>query len=87
MLRISRTNSSEQDVVFHLEGKLIGPWVNELASRCTMARQEGCRISLDLTDVLFADRPGVALLRALRKGGVVLAGCSMLISEQLSRGP
>jgi ABC-type transporter Mla MlaB component len=85
MLRISRIDSSAGDVILRLEGKLIGPWVNELKSCCAIVCKEGRRLSLDLTDVLFADRTGVALLRALQESEVVLAGCPPLISEELNR--
>jgi hypothetical protein len=85
MLRISRTESSAGDVILRLEGKLIGPWVNELKSCCAIVFDEGRRLSLDLTDVLFADRAGLALLRTLQESDVELAGCPALISEELHR--
>jgi hypothetical protein len=85
MLRISRIESYAGEVILRLEGKLIGPWVNELKSCCAIISKEGLRLSLDMTDVSFADRKGVALLRALQKSEVVLEGCPPLISEELNR--
>jgi hypothetical protein len=85
MLRISRIESSAGDVILRLEGKLIGSWVNELKSCCAIVSDEGRRLSLDMTDVLFADRTGLALLRTLQESDVVLAGCPALISEELHR--
>jgi hypothetical protein len=85
MLRISRIESSAGDVILRLEGKLIGPWVSELKSCCAIVCQEGHRLSLDMTDVLFADRTGLALLRTLQESDVVLTDCPALISEELDR--
>jgi hypothetical protein len=85
MLRISRIDSSTGDVILRLEGKLIGPWVNELKSCCAIVDNEGRRFSLDMTDVLFADRMGLALLRALQESNVALTGCTPLLSEELRR--
>jgi ABC-type transporter Mla MlaB component len=72
-------------VILRLEGKLIGPWVSELKACCAIVCQEGHRLSLDMTDVVFADRTGLALLRSLQESHVVLAGCPALISAELDR--
>lgn len=86
MLRISRIVSSSGEVVLRLEGSLIGPWVDELRRSCTAVCNEGGQLSLDLTEVLFADSAGLALLRTLRKSNVGLVGCSPFLAEQLNRG-
>jgi hypothetical protein len=85
MLRISRIESSTGDVILRLEGKLIGPWVNELKSCCAIVCNEGRRLSLDMTDVLYTDWRGLALLRTLQESNVALAGCTPFLSEELSR--
>jgi ABC-type transporter Mla MlaB component len=86
MLRISRIESSPGEVILRLEGSLIGPWVNELRSCCAAVSNNGHQLSLDLTELLFVDCEGLALLRTLRKCNVGLAGCSLLLAEQLNRG-
>jgi hypothetical protein len=83
MLRISRIESSSGKVILRLEGKLIGLWVDELRSCCAAVFNNGDQLSLDMTDVLFADGKGLVLLRALRESNVGLAGCSPLLAEQL----
>ena len=83
MLRISRIESSPGQVILRLEGRLIGPWVNELRSCCATVCNDGHQLSLDLAEVLFADCKGLALLRTLRKSNVGLVGCSPLLAEQL----
>ena len=88
MLRISRIESSSGEVVLRLEGSLIGPWVDELRSSCAAVCNNERQLSLDLTEVLFADSKGLALLRTLRlrRSNVGLAGCSPFLTEQLNRG-
>lgn len=66
MLRISRIESSSGKVILRLEGRLIGLWVDELRSCCAAVCNNGDQLSLDMTDVLFADEKGLVLLRALR---------------------
>lgn len=83
MLRISRIESSSGKVILRLEGRLIGLWVDELRSCCAAACNNGDQLSLDMTDVLFADGKGLVLLRALRESNVGLAGCSPFLAEQL----
>ena len=79
-------NEVPGEVILRLEGSLIGPWVNELRSCCAAVDNNGRQLSLDLTEVLFADSEGLALLRTLRRSNVGLAGCSPFLTEQLNRG-
>ena len=68
--------------VLHLEGQLIGPWVDELERTCD--RLLATRpVTLDLADVSFVERRGVHLLRTLGTRGVPLLRCSPLVAEQL----
>jgi hypothetical protein len=83
MLRISRIESASSKVVLRLEGRLIGPWVDELRWCCAAVCKNGDELSLDMTEVLFADYNGLVLLRALRESKIGLAGCSPLLAEQL----
>jgi anti-anti-sigma regulatory factor len=57
-----------------LQGKLVGPWVEELRS-CWKKKhrvRNGRRCVLDLNDVMFIDKSGERLLRALSKRGAQL---------------
>lgn len=83
MLKISVTNQSDEATQFHLEGKLVGPWVEELRrlSEEALARQEA--VSLDLEKVWFIDAQGIALLRDLAERRVAQLNCSQFISQQL----
>lgn len=65
-----------------LEGRLIGPWVEELARACA-APGEATGLTLDLERVAFVDRRAAGLLQGLRERGVRLRGCSPFLREQL----
>ena len=83
MLKISVMSESREATSFHLEGKLVGPWVEELRrlSDAALARSEA--VSLDLEKVWFVDSQGIALLRDLAKQKVAQLNCSQFISQQL----
>ena len=83
MLKISVTSQSSEGTSFQLEGKLVGPWVEELRrlSDAALARSEA--VSLDLEKVWFVDSQGIALLRELAKQKVAQLNCSQFISQQL----
>lgn len=81
MLRMTRTQS-KQIVTFRLEGKLLGPWVDELAA--TIGVEPSLeRVELDLTDLTFVDMPGATLLRALIGQGVKVAKRSDFVAAML----
>ena len=86
MLKISVTNQSNEATQFRLEGKLVGPWVEELRrlSDEALARQKA--VSLDLEKVWFIDAQGIALLRDLAEKRVSQLNCSLFISRQLKKG-
>lgn len=83
MLKISVTSQSDEATSFQLEGKLVGPWVEELRrlSEAALARSEA--VSLDLEKVWFVDSQGIALLRDLANQDVAQINCSQFISQQL----
>jgi ABC-type transporter Mla MlaB component len=77
------TSESSEATTFQLEGKLVGPWVEELRrlSNAALARSEA--VSLDLEKVWFVDSHGIALLKDLAKQKVAHLNCSQFISQQL----
>jgi anti-anti-sigma factor len=85
MLLISRPEMGEQTVTLRLEGQLVGPWVDELRKTARKFQNNGHRLTLDLSDVTFADSTGVGLLLDLQQQAVSLAGCSPFLEEQLKR--
>jgi len=83
MLRISSPESDEQAVTLLVEGQIVGPWVDELSKTIEQLLNQGRFLTLDLTEVTFADGNGVALLLDLRQRTVSISGCSPFLSEQL----
>src|SRR5262245_358598 len=62
---VATTNGSKR---LKVEGRLAGPFVEELARAATGDRSE--TVAIDLADVTFVDQRGVELLRSLRMDGV-----------------
>jgi ABC-type transporter Mla MlaB component len=79
MLRITRTQDADT-TSYRLEGKLLGPWVDELASSLAVESTPLQSIQLDLTNVTYADCAGAALLRSLVQRGARIAHCSSFVA-------
>jgi ABC-type transporter Mla MlaB component len=86
VLKISVTNQSSEATQFQLEGKLVGPWVEELRRLSDEALALRKAVSLDLEKVWFIDAHGIALLRDLATKRVSQLNCSQSISQQLKEG-
>jgi hypothetical protein len=67
-----------------LEGKLLGPWVDELSRACEELRIPPHCLRLDLADVTFVDSIGLELLDELVQRGVTIVGCSGFITDLLN---
>jgi ABC-type transporter Mla MlaB component len=84
MLRITVVESSEGAVTLRVEGRMTGPWVEELRAACNVHTfPDDVQVSLELADISFADAAGIALLRELRNRGVGLIRTSPFLAEQL----
>jgi anti-anti-sigma factor len=77
MLKIT-THKKAQSTTLEIEGRLTGPWVEEL-DRCwrSVADPQQSRIVVDLTGVTFIDSEGKALLARMWQQGAKLhaVGC------------
>jgi ABC-type transporter Mla MlaB component len=98
MLRITVVDLSESAVVLRVEGRITGSWVEELRGTCAAhafaahafvghAFPDEVQLSLELSDVSFADAAGIALLKELRSGGADLIRPTPFIAERLKDGP
>jgi anti-anti-sigma regulatory factor len=85
MLKISGGASPNGKVTLRLEGQVSGPWVEELRRSCERALATGSRLILDLADVSFIDRDGVALCSRLQRHQVTFLHCSPFVTEQLKQ--
>jgi anti-anti-sigma regulatory factor len=83
MLKITAITDGPPDVLLKLEGKLLQPWVEELANVCTDWTATTYAIRLDLSAVTFVDAAGTQLLRELIRQGIAIAACSRFVAELL----
>jgi ABC-type transporter Mla MlaB component len=83
MMRISELVEPGQPVRLRLEGRLVGPWVDELQRTCESLVERGDQVSLDLSGVSFADPDGIALVRALRRDRVAIVNCTPFLALQI----
>lgn len=83
MLKISEDRSRPQAITFRLEGRVVGPWVDELGNICEQLLADDVRLTLDLAEVSFADEMGVQLLTRLHQRGVKFSKASPFVTEQL----
>src|SRR5262245_34864015 len=91
MLRIT-THDTPESLTFQLEGKLAGPWVQELED-CWQSERSGrnqTTVRVDLSAVTFIDSAGKDLLAAMHAQGAefVCAGCWMrAVVAEVTRQP
>ena len=84
MLRITVVESSKTAVTLRVEGRITGPWVEELRTACNMHTvPDHVQLSLDLADISFADAAGIELLKELGSRGVGLIRTTPYLAEQL----
>jgi anti-anti-sigma regulatory factor len=83
MLRIHIRDTVTETATLSLEGRVIGPWVDELRHVCEGILTHGTRLVLDLSAVAFVGQEGIELFRALRDRQVVLRNCSPFVGAQL----
>ncbi len=83
MLKISVISDSDQAIEFALEGKLVGPWVDELRRLSHDALSQNKSVSLNLEKVWFVDARGAALLRDLAGRQVSQYNSSQFVSQQV----
>ena len=83
MLRIEVKEKRGERVTVHLEGRMVGPWVDEVRLTCEPFLTNGHALVLDFSRVSFVDRAGVALCRRLKRGHAALQHCSPFVKEQI----
>jgi anti-anti-sigma regulatory factor len=83
MLKITATADGPCGVLLKLEGKLLQPWVEELAQVCTHWTAKAYAVRLDLSAVTFVDLAGAQFLREQIRQGIAIAACSRFVAELL----
>ena len=78
-----QTESTVGGSILRLEGRIVGPWVDELR-RAYMARpaDSRCPLTIDLRDVTFIGPAGIAFFDEIYPS-VTLINCSLFALEQL----
>lgn len=66
-----------------LDGRVTGPWAKLLEDTCEAQLKKKERVAIDLKNVSFADRIGIALLRRLADRGVEIINGLPFITEQI----
>jgi ABC-type transporter Mla MlaB component len=85
MLRISANEVAGEPLTLRLDGQLNGQWVKLLQRTYEAQLKKGVQVALDLKNVSFADRDGIALLRNLKDRGVEILNALPFIAEQIKR--
>jgi ABC-type transporter Mla MlaB component len=83
MLRITEVQFGNGHIVLRLEGRVVGPWVDELKIACERLMPRERAIKLDLAEVIYVDRKGLELLRKLQSQDVCLERCSPFVAQEL----
>jgi ABC-type transporter Mla MlaB component len=83
MLKITAIETESGDKVLQLSGTISGAWVQELQECCEAWIAAGNNLTLDLTDVQYADCAGVELLSRLKLRTVRVFPSTPLLSRLL----
>jgi ABC-type transporter Mla MlaB component len=83
MLKISEPGTPNHSVTLKLEGRVVGPWVEELRRVCEPILTKDCSLKLDLTEVSYVDAEGVAMLNGFKTRGAKLKNCSPFVEQQI----
>jgi anti-anti-sigma regulatory factor len=83
MIRFTRIAVTHSTQTIKLEGKLIGPWVDEVRKASASGTVPSRRISLDLSALAFVDAAGERLLCDLIGRGMEVVACSSYVAELL----
>ena len=85
MLKISVADAAGEEIRFWLDGQITGMWVGLLHGLCEAALQKGTRIILEMKNVSFVDRDGIALLKNLTDRQVKILDALPFIAEQITK--
>jgi len=83
MLRIHISDAARETATIRLEGRVVGPWVDEVRRVSEGILAHGTRLVLDLSAVAFVGQEGIELFRALRDRHVVFRNCPPFVGAQL----
>jgi anti-anti-sigma regulatory factor len=86
MLKITADRDAGR-AIFRLEGRLTGPWVEELKTCWQKSAAAGEQIKVVLLDeVTFIDEAGKKLLTDMHRQGAELTACSGCMTRAITEG-
>jgi len=85
MLRISVIEAADEPVTLHLDGQVSGRWVKLLQRTFEAQLKKSARVTLDLRNVSFVGRDGIALLQRLADRRVEIVNALPFIAEQIRK--
>jgi ABC-type transporter Mla MlaB component len=83
VLKISIAEAAGQLFTLELDGQVSGRWVELLQTTCEPQLKNGARVTVDLKNVSFVDREGIALLKSLADRQVEILNALAFIAEQI----
>ena len=86
MLKIECSEKASKSITLRLEGRVIGPWVEEVRRVAEWVLASGAILTFDLSEVTFVDRQGIDLFRNLRDRDATFLNSSVFVAEQLKSG-
>ncbi len=81
MLRVTELQTP-QGTTLRVEGRVTGPWVDELRRAVAAVIATHRVLTIDLAEMSFLDLRGVSLLRELESRSVILVNLSPFVAEQ-----
>ena len=86
MLKITKIQESERDVLLKLEGKITEQWAALLDGECRAYLRRHKAVLLDCSHVKYIDGRGVAVLNAFPHSHVTVMRAPALVTELLQIG-
>lgn len=85
MLKISTIESLYGTKKIRIDGQLTGEGVELLQQTCREYLDQGLQLSVDLQNVSFVDRDGIATIRNLKEQEVAFTNAPPFIVEQIRK--
>lgn len=85
MLKITRVESTKQEITLQLDGSVIGQWIELLRESAESVLEAGHQLTLDLKNICFIDCEGLAIIKRLIANGVQPINVPLFVVEQLRK--
>jgi len=77
------TSRDQTATTLKVSGRLVGPWIAELARSFEAAFAQGGALVVDISDVSFVASDGVVVLRGFIRRGAGVVGCPTYLAPQV----